>query len=206
MTRGHPAPVVLEPGASTIDACRRGDRHALEAVFRAHMPVLEHLITRLVGPTADVEDLLQATLIEAIGAFPRFRGKASVRTWLGRIAVNVVHQHLRRPEHRRTRVTLELVRGEQEPVDPAPQPDCRAHSRRQLERLYQHLGTIGVKKRLALILFVFDGRTIEEVAALMAASRVATKSRIFWARRELVSLVDNDPVLRELIQDQEGAA
>src|SRR5262245_39713973 len=196
--------MAAEPTADTIEACRRGDRQALEAVFRTHAPALERLIVRLAGPTADVEDLLQVTMMEAIRAFPRFQGKASVATWLGRIAVHVVHQHLRRPEHRRARVRLELVREEREPVDPAPQPDRRAQSRLQLEKVYQHLDAIGVRKRLAFILFTFEGRPVDEVAALTGASRVATKARILWARRELLARVGADPALRELIDDQAG--
>src|SRR5262249_25593924 len=112
-----------------------------------------------------------------------------------------------RPERRRKRVTLEVLRGGLEPidpVDPAPEPDRLAHARRQLENIYRHLDAIGVKKRLALILFVFDGRSIEEVAALVGASEVATKSRIFWARRELLAAMEEDPALRELLESQEG--
>jgi len=204
MTGRTPAFVgVSNPSERTIEACRRGDRDALEAVFRIEAPALERLISRLVGPTADVEDLLQTTLMEAVGAFPRFHGKASVRTWLGRIAVHVVHQHLRRPDVRRRRVTLELVR-DYEPTDAAPEPDRAAHTHRQLERLYHHLDSIAVKKRLAFVLYVFEGRPIDEVAALTGASRVATKSRVFWARRELLARVAADPVLRELTQTMRG--
>jgi RNA polymerase sigma-70 factor (ECF subfamily) len=193
---------VSEPTADTIEACRRGDRQALEAVFRTHAPALERLIVRLAGPTADVEDLLQTTLIEAVRAFPRFQGKATVATWLGRIAVHVVHQHLRRPYNRRRRVRLELVPGG-EPIDGAPEPDRLAHSRQQLEHVCRHLDALGAKRRIAFILFAFEGRSIDEVAALTGASRLAAKARIFWARRELLARVAADPALRGLVVPEE---
>ena len=44
-----------------VEGCRRGDRAALEAVLTAHAPYLERLLGRVVGPRAEVEDLLQAT-------------------------------------------------------------------------------------------------------------------------------------------------
>ncbi len=53
------------------------------------------------GPGADVQDLLQETFVAAIHAFPRFRGEASVRTWLHQIAVNVARHHLRSARRRR---------------------------------------------------------------------------------------------------------
>lgn len=200
MRRETPLPLPSGSDAAAIDACRRGDRRALDAMLRAHIPALDRLLTRLAGPNGDVEDLLQTTLIEAVTAFPRFRGEASVKTWLCRIAVHVFKSHLRRPERRR-RVPLELVRDAAEPVDRAPAPDDVAERRRQLARLYHHLGAIGDKKRIAFVLHVIDGCPIDDVAGLMRASVVATKSRVFWARRELLGRVKKDPALRELLEE-----
>jgi RNA polymerase sigma-70 factor (ECF subfamily) len=193
--------MTAETTAETLDACRRGDPEALGAVLRAHAPGIERLLVRLLGPRADVEDLLQITLMEAIRAFPRFQGKASVATWLGRIAVHVAHQHLRRPEQRRARVRLELVRDQDAPVSPGPAPDRTVDARRQLEKVYAHLDAIGPRKRVAFVLFAFEGRPVDEVAALTGASRVVTKARIFWARRELVARVAADPMLCELVDE-----
>lgn len=195
-----PRPVLVEPDATAIDACRRGDRLVLDAVLRAYVPVLDRLLTRLAGPRADVEDLLQTTLLEAVTSFPRFRGEASVKTWLCRIAVHVFQRHLRRPD-RRHRALLELVPDGTEVADGAPAVDDVVERKRQLARLYHHLDAIGEKKRIAFVLCVIEGRPTDEVAGLMRASGVATKSRVFWARRELMARVKRDPRLREFLQE-----
>jgi RNA polymerase sigma-70 factor, ECF subfamily len=180
-----------------VEACRRGDRAALGEVFRHHAPAIERLLVRLVGPRGDVEDLLQLTFIGAIDGFTRFQGKASVKTWLSRIAVHVVHQELRRPASQR-RTRLELVHAEGS-ADPSAPPDRVAIARQRVERLYHHLDAIGSKKRLAYVLFTFEELPIAEVAALTGGSVPATKSRIFWARRELMRRAHHDPILRELL-------
>lgn len=184
-----------------VEACRRGERAALQAVFRAHAPYLERLLTRVVGPGADVEDVLQATFLGAISAFPRFRGEAQVRTWLARIAIRTAHERLRRAEHRRRAElpSLELVADENEQV---LRGEHGVDTRRQLERLYHHLDALGPKKRLAFVLHVFDGHPLEDVAALMDASVSATKSRVFWARRELLRRAARDPLLRGLLAER----
>jgi RNA polymerase sigma-70 factor (ECF subfamily) len=184
-----------------VDACRRGDRAALEVVLAAHARDLERLLVRLIGPGADVEDLLQLTLIGAVESFPRFRGEASVRTWLSRIAVNIVREHLRRPERTR-KVALELVSDE--PAGQGAAPDAVTESRRRLERIYHHIAALPVKQRIAFVLHVFEGRPVDEVAALMRASRAATKSRVFWARRELIRRARRDPALRDALTDRGG--
>jgi RNA polymerase sigma-70 factor (ECF subfamily) len=159
---------------------------------------MERLIARLIGPGADLEDLLQQTLIATVESFPRYRGEAAVRTWMARIAVNIVRQHLRRPQRKRT-VALELVA--EEPQALAPPPDSTADRKQQVERLFHHLNAIGPRKRLAFALHVLEGYPIEEVAALMGASVAATKSRVFWARRALLGRARKDPLLRELIEE-----
>jgi RNA polymerase sigma-70 factor (ECF subfamily) len=188
-----------EPDAATLDACRRGDRAALERVLTEHSADLERLLGRLVGPSGDREDLLQATFVEAIRAFPRFRGAAKVRTWLHRIAVHVVHQEWRRPG-RRERVQLELVPDDVGPADTAPGPEADTHERRLLARLYGHLQAIPPQRRIPFILYAFEGHSVAEVAALIGSTQVATKSRIFWARRSLLARLQKDPVLAEIVE------
>ena len=168
-----------------IDACRRGDRGALDAVFRAHAEGVARLLTRIVGSSIEIEDLLQETFAAAITAFPRFRGEASVKTWLNRIAIHIAHQYLRRPRHRRE---VELV----ESVEPAI--DSRSPEQRELaRRLYAHLDTLDAKQRITLVLYVIEGHTVEEIAVLMGASKAATRSRILWARRKLMRRLSRDP-------------
>jgi RNA polymerase sigma-70 factor, ECF subfamily len=197
---------VQELSPALLDACRRGDRRALEDVLTRHTPDLERLIVRMIGPRADVDDVMQTALMAIVSAFPRYRGEAWLRTWMTRITVNVVRDYHRQPHHRR--VVLQMVPGtpgENEAED-RDLPDQQAMGRRQLERVYDHLAAIGPKKRLAFVLHVFEGFPIDEVAALTGATQAATKSRIFWARRALLGKARKDPLLRELLGESEAEA
>jgi RNA polymerase sigma-70 factor (ECF subfamily) len=126
-------------------------------------------------------------------AFPKFRGEASVRTWLHRIAINIAHHHLRQPRRRRD-VPLDEANAAHADQDAAPE----ALAANQLAaRLYQHLDELDPPKRIALILHVIEDRPIAEVAAFTGASHAATKSRIFWARRALLKRLRRDPSFDE---------
>jgi RNA polymerase sigma-70 factor (ECF subfamily) len=191
-----------DPDAATLDACRRGDREALGRVLRERAPMLVRLITRLCGPIADVEDLLQVTMISAVRALPGFRGEASLDTWLQRIAINAVRSHARRERPVR-RASLELLRDEPDPPDPRPSAERVVDDRRRLERLHHHLSAIGGAKRVAYLLHAVEGLPVEEVAALMGAGRFATKSRIYWAGRALRARAKKDPLLADLVSREE---
>ena len=192
---------VNDPSIDLIEGCRQGDRSALETVFRAQAPGLERLFMRLTGRRSDVEDLLQTTFIAAIRAFPAFRGEASVRSWLTCLAITTFQDQLRQPE-RRQRAQLVLMTDHDELPTPT-QVDRQADARRKLARLDVHLQAISPKKRIAFLLHVVEGHSLEEVARLMNASRMATKSRVFWARRELFGRASRDAVLRDLVAQEE---
>jgi RNA polymerase sigma-70 factor, ECF subfamily len=182
-----------------VEACRRGDRAALHVVFTAHAPYLERMLIRIVGPSPEVEDLLQITFLGAIRAFPRFRGEAQVRTWLARIAIRTAQERLRSAERRR-RTDLPGLEESADTSGRHQHVERDVDARRKLARLYTHLEAIGAKKRVAFVLHVFEGHPIDEVAALTGASVTATKSRVFWARRELLRRAARDPLLRDLIE------
>ncbi|MGB0680557.1 MAG: RNA polymerase sigma factor [Polyangiales bacterium] len=190
---------IVSSEAKLIQRCRQGDKEALGQVFRQHAAALEGLLRRVVGPHGDVDDLLQLTFVAAIRAFPKFRGEASLRTWLSRIAVYTARDHLRQADRRR-RVDVGAADGGLERAGglTGASLDQQVARRRQLQRVYAHLQHIDAKKRTAFVLHVFDGRPIEEVAELTGASITATKSRIFWTRKQLLARVRRDPSLREL--------
>jgi RNA polymerase sigma-70 factor, ECF subfamily len=187
--RSAAAPV--RTGPEQIEACRRGDRTALEAVFRAHAEGLARLLTRIVGPSIEVEDLLQDTFAAAIPAFRTFRGEASIKTWLYRIAIHVAHQHLRRPRHRR-----EVELPDADAVAREPASLATPEGREVAAQLYRHLDAIDATKRIALVLYAIEEHSVDEIAALMGAGKAAT-SRIFWARRALMKRMRRDPLFAD---------
>lgn len=183
------------PGTSCVPA---RDAASIERLLREELPALERFVARLAGPDAELEDLVQATLIRAAAALPRFRGEAPVRLWLARIATRVVIDHFRRPERRR-RAALHVV---PEVDDPSPPVDRVLDARAKLRRVFEHLDALPAKNRAAFVLHVLDGRSVEEVAALMGASRVTTRSRVFLARRALVRSAHKDAVLRDFFEER----
>jgi RNA polymerase sigma-70 factor (ECF subfamily) len=195
------APAAL-PGddPAVVAGCRAGDAASLDAFFRTHVSYIERVIARLTGPTPDLEDMVQTTFIQAIQSFSRYRGEASLKTWVTRIAVHVALHQLRARGVRRT-VPLELVPDADEPHDDRrPAADTEAANRELAQRLHELLDRVAPKKRVAFLLYTVEDYSIEEVAALTGASKAATKSRIWFARRELMAMVKGQPDLRQLIE------
>lgn len=71
-----------------IDRARAGDPLAFEQLVFPYRHELQVHCYRLLGSMTDAEDGLQETLIAAWRAIGEFQGRASIRTWLYKIATN----------------------------------------------------------------------------------------------------------------------
>src|SRR3954453_23374929 len=83
-----PAGVHTEMTADLISRARAGDADAFHALTAPHRRELQVHCYRMLGSFQDAEDALQDTLLAAWQALGGFEGRASLRTWLYRIATN----------------------------------------------------------------------------------------------------------------------
>jgi RNA polymerase sigma-70 factor (ECF subfamily) len=83
--------------AALVQRARRGDMRAFERLYREHIGRVYGLCLRLTRDTAHAEDCAQETFINAWRGLERFETRSSMRTWLHRIAVNVVLAKRRKP-------------------------------------------------------------------------------------------------------------
>lgn len=83
------------------------DDSDLEALFRRRQQEVFVYFVRNTGDAWLAEELAQETFVRAFGAVARFRGEASLRTWLFGIARNVLHKHRDRVTRQRRTVVDE---------------------------------------------------------------------------------------------------
>src|SRR5262249_43871950 len=82
--------------AELVEALRRGDEAAFEAVVKQHSGRMLSAARRLLGSEDDAYDAVQDAFISAFRAIDRFSGTARLSTWLHRIVVNAALMKLRR--------------------------------------------------------------------------------------------------------------
>jgi len=87
----------VEWEAALVQRARRGDMRAFERLYREHIGRVYGLCLRLTRDAANAEDCAQETFINAWRGLERFETRSSMRTWLHRIAVNVVLAKRRKP-------------------------------------------------------------------------------------------------------------
>src|SRR5579859_1849420 len=97
----HPQPAAATD-AALIAAWQSGDEQAAAELVRRHARPLARFLAGAGAPSADLDDLVQDTLVRAFRAVGKFRGQCQFRTWLLTIGGNVLKDAGRRSA--RTRI------------------------------------------------------------------------------------------------------
>lgn len=176
--------------------------------FEAHRRELHHHCYRMLGSVHDADDLVQETLVRAWRAADRFDpAKASLRTWLYRIAtnacLNALEGRARRPlpsgvGEQFHDPDAELVPGFEVPwLQPLPtDPELSAVERSRLRlALVAALQLLPARQRAALILREVLDVSAAEVAGILDTTPAAVNSSLQRARARLEELrIDPDAV------------
>jgi RNA polymerase sigma-70 factor (ECF subfamily) len=139
---------------------------SLDAIYREHAGTVARWAAKLVGPGADVEDLVHEIFLVARRRLPEFRGEAKVSTWLYRITERVVRQNRRRDGFRRWFARARRLEIEDATVPTRLTPVDALERRQSTEVCYRILDRMPDKYRTVLILFELEELSGEEIASL----------------------------------------
>lgn len=160
------------------DTGAEGLRKAFEETVRRYDGVIRKVCYFYATDTGDFDDLRQEALVNLWRGFPKFRGDASLSTWIYRVTLNSCVSFFRR--NRKGGATV--------PVDQCPgllaESDDKAEMLREMYRMINRLGNADK----ALILLWLDEHPYDEIAAIMGLPRNTVASRLRRAKEKLTSL------------------
>ncbi|MEU6304190.1 RNA polymerase sigma factor [Streptomyces chartreusis] len=98
MSRPYLKRNVISEWRSTIAAAQAGDRRALDELVEGWLPLVYNVVGRALNGHADVDDVVQETMLRAVGNLGSLRDPDSFRSWLVAIAVRQIRDRARRRE------------------------------------------------------------------------------------------------------------
>jgi RNA polymerase sigma-70 factor (ECF subfamily) len=176
----------VDPDRELLERFRQGDRSAFDALVRRHQKGVWRVVRRYVKRDADAADVTQQVFVRAFKALGGFRGAASVRSWLYRIAINCALSWIR--DHRREEPS-EIA---EESLTQMPEAPGRIASDQDGVRLRAAVATLPPKQRMVLELRVFDDLSFKEVADLADCSENTAKVNFHYAVKRLRDILGAD--------------
>src|ERR671933_106840 len=190
--------------STALTRARAGEEEAFRSLVEPYRRELQLHCYRILGSLQDAEDLLQATLLASWRGLDKFEGRASMRSWLYRIATNRC-LNARRDSGRRAlepRTDLAAPTRMTEPpwlepypdvllegiADLSPGPDARYETKEAVALAFitflQHLAP---HQRAVLVLRDVLGFPASEVASMLDTSEASVNSALQRARATLES-------------------
>lgn len=191
---GGPRLRVIPGGAAVDDAevarrLKAGDPAAPALLFDRFGALVDRVLLRILGDSADHDDRVQETFIEVLRTVSALRDDGAFKPWVTTIAVRVARAELRR---RRVRRFLSLWRDDELPEVAV---DDDHHGRETLRATYRILDAMPTEERLAFTLRVIHGEELTEVARLCGCSLATIKRRISRAEARFREAAAADPAL-----------
>jgi RNA polymerase sigma-70 factor, ECF subfamily len=175
-----------------------GDQAAFEEIMRRHRERIYGVVYSLLRNHADTEEIVQDTFIRAHRGLAKFRGDASLATWLHHVAVNLAHNRYWYFHRRQRHATLSLDCSLSEEsgatfADLLPST-AEGPARETMTTEFTDLVTMCMNQlppaqREILALRNLLNRSYDEIAAALRIEVGTVKSRIARARGQLRALL-----------------
>jgi RNA polymerase sigma-70 factor (ECF subfamily) len=188
-------------GEATLARARAGDEDAFRELTEPLRRELQLHCYRILGSVQDAEDLVQETFLAAWRSLEAFEGRASVRSWLYRIAtnrcLNVLRERSRRPKEVQAMGDSPEPTRRTEPIwlepypdvllegipDRSPGPAARYEAREAIELAFiGALQGLPPRQRAALVLRDVLGFRTAEIAEMLETGEASVKGALQRAR------------------------
>jgi len=176
-----------DPDHELVLGLQSGDPQAAEELVKKHAPRFYRTARRLMSSEADIEEVVQDTLIAIWRHARSFSGRSTFSTWSTRIAINSALQRRRKLGRRIPETTLE-PETDSAPLavpiatDAASQPEQTLLQNELSQRLRECMQDLPAPMRVAVTLKDIEGLQLEACATLEGITLMAFKSRLHRAR------------------------
>lgn len=173
-----------------VEQLRQRDPQAFEAVFQAHADRLYRLALSILDDPAESDCVVQDSFVRLFEHLDRFEGRASLGTWLYRVAYNASIDRVRR---RKPTVSLADDGGDDDGLagiavnlaDWGPGPERQMTNAELHAALARAIADLPESLRVVFVMREIDGLTTAESADLLNISEGALKVRLHRARLRL---------------------
>ena len=161
----------------------------LAALYAAHSRAIFYLTLRFLGDPQKAEDATHDVFLKAFRKFDQFRGDASARTWLYRIAINHC-QNLNQSWHSRHVFSNADDAVWENAAAKADSPLRVLETKELGQRIQNTLDKLSDEYRLLLLLVADQELSYDEIAGLLGQSADAVRGKLHRARKIFAALFE----------------
>ena len=167
-----------------IERCKQGDRRSYSEIYQKYAKAMYNTSLRIVNHTADAEDVLQESFVDAFAAIDSFGYKSTFGAWLKRIVINKSINALRKRK-------LDII--DIDKTNAAFLADEESYNEEALqfkvEEIKKAVKELPNGYRTVLTLHLFEGYDQEEIAEILQISHATVRTQYMRAKQKLLLLI-----------------
>ncbi len=184
----------LDTDRSIVAAVRAGQSAGGAALYDRYHAYVRRVLIRVLGPDAELRDLIQDVFMTAIDSIDRLEEPDALKGWLAGIAVFRARGEIRRKTRSRW-----FPLFSQEDLPEVEAPTATPEVDEALRTTYKILGKLPADQRIPFALRFIEGMELVEVADACGVSLATVKRRLSRAQKSFVTIAKTYPELREWI-------
>ena len=163
-----------------------GNESAFQEVYHRYSRLVFGYGVRILKERGLAEDVAQEVWIRVVRLSTSYRGEGALKFWLMKVTRNSALTLIRKRG-----VVAETVVGEEPTADAAETAEQLTRGI-ELARLSERMSQLPDGQRVALVLWISESLSYDEIASEMNVSVEAVKSLIFRARKTLLKETDHE--------------
>ena len=182
-----------------IASIGRGEEAALVVLMGRHKQAVYNFVYRYLNNDADSAEVTEEAFFKVYQNAARFQPKASAKTWIFSIALNLTRDRLRKRKKSRGEFSYDQVRasegGESSMLDHIDSgersPVAHSQTSDDLRAIHSSIERLPEKLRFPFVFCVLEEHSYDECSAIIKSSRKTVETRIYRARQALRSLLED---------------
>jgi RNA polymerase sigma factor (sigma-70 family) len=175
------APIQID---ELVERCRQGDKRSFSELYHKYAKAMYNTSLRIVNHTADAEDVLQESFVDAFAAIESFAYKSTFGAWLKRIVINKSINALRKRK-------MDIIDIEKTTAIHFPEEDSYDEEtlKFKVEEIKKAVKELPNGYRTVLSLHLFEGYDQEEIAEILQISHATVRTQYMRAKQKLLLLI-----------------
>ena len=181
--------IILELTANTIrdelvERCKRGDPQSFQQLYRQYSKAMYNTSLRIVNNTADAEDVLQESFLDAFRSLHDFHYRSTFGAWLKKIVINKSINILRK--RRNDFVDMESTELQAVTDD---EPANEEEMQYKVEEVKRMITRLPDGYRTVLSLYLLEGYDHEEISQILNISHNTVRTQYVRAKQKLLTII-----------------
>lgn len=176
--------IAQDQHADLVQRCREGDAISFKKLYEHYARAMYNTSLRIVNNSAEAEDVLQESFIDAFHNISNFENRSSFGAWLKQIVINKSINQLKKRR-------ISLVEMESAGVDNRQEEETpNEHEIQwQVNQVKEAIKQLPAGYRTVLSLYLLEGYDHEEIAEILGVAESTTRTQYIRAKQKLLNII-----------------